>query len=384
MSVRPPLLNEVATWYAAHGRALLATPDTLALPALNDSLREVVRARLQGEARAAKAAETLQRMATSWRTGREVARTAGVAVETREFVKGVDSDSIFPSPVVDSLFADPSAHPGPVQGPRSFGGRAVLWRVEAVDTAYVPPFETVKARVEIAYAEEQRKKDEDEARAYFEAHKTKYRTKDKYVIDFVDLRIPQPDSVKVPDQDIRKQYDAHLDDYKQEEQVRARHLLISPDPARGAKADAMALQRADSLVKALRGGADFADLARRFSQDPGSASNGGDLGFFTRERMVKEFSDTSFALPVGGLSQPVKTRFGYHIIKVDEKKPAGVRPFEEVRNEIRLRLAQASGDSATRRRTVALRREIARGGDPKALGNAAGAFVTSPEFVIER
>src|SRR5438093_3037372 len=144
MSVKPPLPNEVATWYAAHGRALLAVPDTLALPALNDSLRQVVRLRLEGEARTAKAAETLQRVAASWRAGREVARAAGVAVETREFVKGVDSDSIFPPPVFDSLFADPATpKPGPIQGPRSCGGRAALWRVDAVDTAYVPPFETV-------------------------------------------------------------------------------------------------------------------------------------------------------------------------------------------------------------------------------------------------
>src|SRR5262249_24165240 len=123
--------------------------------------------------------------------------------------------------------------------------------------------------------------------------------------------------------------------------------------------------------------------ARRFSQDPGSATSGGDVGFFTRERMVKEFSDTSFALPVGGVSQPVKTRFGYHIIKVDEKKPAGVRPFEEVRSEIRMRLAPPRGDYTTRRRAMSIRREIARGGDPRTLGNAAGAFVTSPEFAAQ-
>src|SRR6185436_3878624 len=104
----------------------------------------------------------------------------------------------------------------------------------------------------------------------------------------------------------RKYYDSHLDLYRREEEVHARHILINIDPAAPAKAKA----RADSLRAALVAGADFADVARRFSQDPGSGSAGGDLGFFQRGRMVKEFSDTSFALAVGQISQPVKTQFG--------------------------------------------------------------------------
>src|SRR5207247_1603267 len=106
------------------------------------------------------------------------------------------------------------------------------------------------------------------------------------------------------------------------------HILITPGAA--ADGDRHAKELADSLRREIVKGADFADLAKRFSQDPGSGAQGGDLGFFARGRMVKEFNDTSFALRAGAVSQPVKTQFGYHLIKVEARRPAGVTPLADV------------------------------------------------------
>jgi parvulin-like peptidyl-prolyl isomerase len=381
---KEPRPVELERWYARHGRELSPPSDTAGagLPALTDSLRAVVSDRMLAEARAAAMARSLEVLAAGWRAGRDVgalARTAGAVVETLVVYRDSLADAVFPATLLDSLFTDPVfAAPGAVRGPRGFDARAVVWRVNALDTTYVRPFESVRGRAEQAFSQERRAKDEAEGRAYYEVHRSGYQTRPKYVIDYVAVNIPPPDSVKVPEADVRKYYNAHLDAYRREEEVHARHILLRANPAEGGGSRAKA--RADSLRKAILDGADFADLALRFSQDPGSASSGGDLGFFSRGRMVKEFSDTSFALPPGQVSQPVQTQFGYHLIKVDEHRPAGVRPLEEVQVEIRRQLAQARGDSTALRTANAMRRQMARGADPQQVAGASGGITTAGPF----
>jgi parvulin-like peptidyl-prolyl isomerase len=130
-------------------------------------------------------------------------------------------------------------------------------------------------------------------------------------------------------------YEAHKSEYQQ---IHAHHILIrmqgSPiNPRAGQKdlSDAEALDKAREIRQKIVQGADFADLARAESNDSGSSAKGGDLGFFKRGQ-VPSFDDAVSALPVGELSQPVKTPYGYHIVKVEEKKPA--RTFEELRPEL--------------------------------------------------
>ena len=126
----------------------------------------------------------------------------------------------------------------------------------------------------------------------------------------------------------RSNYNANPDRFKVAEQVQVRHILIaSPDDAGRAKA-------AQVLVD-LQGGADFAALAKEYSADPGSAAKGGELGFFAKGAMVPEFDEASFALQKKGeLSGLVKTKFGYHILQLEARRPAGVRSFEEVRDDL--------------------------------------------------
>ena len=126
----------------------------------------------------------------------------------------------------------------------------------------------------------------------------------------------------------RANYKAKPERFKVDEQVRARHILI-------AGKDAAARAQAEKVLEEIKAGADFAKLAAERSADKGSAAKGGDLGFFGRGKMVPEFEAAVFALQAtGDLSGVVESQFGYHIIQLQEKKPASVRSFEEVKDEL--------------------------------------------------
>jgi peptidyl-prolyl cis-trans isomerase D len=144
----------------------------------------------------------------------------------------------------------------------------------------------------------------------------------------------------VTDDDIKAYYEANKGRYGVDEQRRASHILITPDG--GDKAAAR--KKADSVLASLKANpGDFGKLAREHSKDPGSAAQGGDLGFFGRGMMVKPFEDAVFALKAGDTTEIVETEFGFHIIRLDEIKPAQARPLAEVRGEIEreLRTQQA-------------------------------------------
>src|ERR1035437_3799942 len=144
---------------------------------------------------------------------------------------------------------------------------------------------------------------------------------------------------KLDEADVRKYFEAHKSEF---EQVRARHILIrvqgSPSPVRPGQKDlteADALAKAQDLRKRIQAGEDFAQLARQESDDTGSGANGGDLGFFRRKQMVPSFEEAAFAMQPGDLSEPVKTPFGYHVIKVEAKES---KSFEDVRPELERRM----------------------------------------------
>lgn len=142
-------------------------------------------------------------------------------------------------------------------------------------------------------------------------------------------------NVKLDEAELRKHYDAHKADY---ERVRVRHILVrmqgSPLPVAPGQKDlteAEALAKAQSIRKRILGGTDFADLARTESDDSETVPTGGEIGFFHRGQRVPSFEDAAFALDVGQISEPVKTPFGYHIIRMEAKES---KRFEEVRVEL--------------------------------------------------
>ncbi len=151
---------------------------------------------------------------------------------------------------------------------------------------------------------------------------------------------------QVTDAEEQAYYSAHAADYKVDEQVRVRHILIKvASPAD----DAAAKSKAQGILDQLHKGGDFADLARKNSDDPGSKAQGGELGFLKRGVTVPPFEQAAFALAPGQTSGLVKTQFGYHIIQTEEKQSAHTRPFDEVKPQILAGLTQqkeAAAESA--------------------------------------
>ena len=176
-----------------------------------------------------------------------------------------------------------------------------------------------------------------EVAGYFQQHRQDYRLPEERQAVFL-LADPNRmlDQVPVSDADMQAYYKEHQDDWKQDEQVRASHILLMVNDKR---TDAQAEQQMAAYRQRIEKGEDFAALARQVSEDPGSKANGGDLGFFAHGRMVKQFEDAAFSAPEGKLVGPVKSGFGYHLLKVTGHRPAGVQPFAEVREQIRTRLA---------------------------------------------
>jgi len=141
--------------------------------------------------------------------------------------------------------------------------------------------------------------------------------------------------IAVQDADVSTFYQQNLDRFKQGESVHASHILFSVPQDAPPPQKTEAKTRAQSALKQIKGGADFAEIARTQSQDQASAPNGGDLGFFPKGQMNPQFEDAAFKLKAGGISPVVETPFGFHIIKVHEKRGPRTAPLPEVAGQIK-------------------------------------------------
>jgi peptidyl-prolyl cis-trans isomerase C len=142
-------------------------------------------------------------------------------------------------------------------------------------------------------------------------------------------------------------YAKNPDQFKQPERVRASHILIMVDKNADAAARTAARTKAADILKDVKAGKDFAALAKQHSQDPGSAQNGGDLGFFQPGQMVGPFNDVAFKLAPGAISDLVETEFGFHIIRVAEKQAPRAIPLEEVRPRLEQYLERTNREQQT-------------------------------------
>jgi peptidyl-prolyl cis-trans isomerase C len=142
-------------------------------------------------------------------------------------------------------------------------------------------------------------------------------------------------------------YAKNPDQFAQGESVRASHILISVPKGADAAAKAQARTKAEQVLKDVKAGKDFAALAKEHSADPGSAANGGDLGFFQQGQMVGPFNDAAFSLAPGTTSDLVETEFGFHIIKVVEKKAGRTIPLEEVKPQVEQYLQRMNREQET-------------------------------------
>jgi len=151
---------------------------------------------------------------------------------------------------------------------------------------------------------------------------------------------------QVTDADIQAYYNQHQAQYQVKEQVKVRHILISVPAGADSKTDAAAKAKAEDILKQIKSGGNFADLASKNSDDPGSKATGGELGWLDRGKTVPEFDKAAFTLAPGQTSDLVKTQFGYHILQVEDKKTAHLRPLAEVKPEIVPLLEQQKSGAA--------------------------------------
>lgn len=176
---------------------------------------------------------------------------------------------------------------------------------------------------------------EEEARKYHELNAEEFMVPTKVDVFYawVDLE-DIASGIEVTDAEIKDYYESNQARFETRPEVKASHILVRA-PAGDESAREEARKEAEGLLERLEAGESFAELAREHSDDPGSARKGGDLGWFARGIMVEEFEDAAFSLDPGQTSGVVETGFGYHVIRVEDARPAGVKPLRDVSGEIR-------------------------------------------------
>jgi len=178
--------------------------------------------------------------------------------------------------------------------------------------------------------------DDAAVQAYYKEHLAQYMNPESARLQYAELRLEAlAAQQELSDADLRAAYEKAKSRLEVPEKRHARHILIT------GKDDAAALAQAQQVLAQVKSGKDFGELAKQYSQDPGSAQNGGDLGWADRSTFVKPFADALFGMKAGEIAGPVKTQYGYHIIRLDEIQAGKGKSFEEARPEIDAQLRRA-------------------------------------------
>jgi len=218
-------------------------------------------------------------------------------------------------------------------------------------------FEAVLLRYENALSEVEL--DDADVAAYYEANAEDFRRDEERVIRYLVVETSRLQRMMpVEEDELRSYYDEHREEFRVGEQARASHILFRVAPGADATADAEARAAANGVAEIARRGVDFAELARQHSDDPGSKDNGGDLGWFGRGQMVPEFEQAVFGAKPGEIVGPIKSQYGYHLIRVDGFRPERVQPFEEVEDQVRARVLEGRAAAEAERRAGELARRL--------------------------
>ena len=213
--------------------------------------------------------------------------------------------------------------------------------------------------------------------SFFDAHKDNFKIPEKRKIRYLLIDIEALRAkVIVPAAEIERTYNDNIEQYSTPEQVRASHILLKTE----GKDDAAVKAKAEDVLKQARAGADFAELAKKYSEDDASAKNGGDLDYFGRGRMVAEFDQAAFSMEPGKISDLVKTQYGYHIIKVVDKKAATTRPLADVRQQIQDQLSYERAQAQAGDLAQALEKDVKTPADLDRVAKVRGLPVQESGF----
>jgi peptidyl-prolyl cis-trans isomerase D len=228
----------------------------------------------------------------------------------------------------------------------------------------------------------------EELKSFYDSHQKSYANSipEKRKVKYAAIELPKIESgVQVSRADLQGYYDQHRDQYRVPEQAKVSHILIKtplagPDGKVDEKGVAEAQKRAEDLLKQLKAGAKFEDLATKYSEDPGSAKQGGSLGWIGRGRTVPEFEKAAFSQPKGQVGDLVKSSYGFHIIRVDDRQDAHLKTLDEVKDQIEPILKQQKAQELAQKQAD----DLATAAKTKGLDAAAAAsgvpVVTSDFF----
>jgi peptidyl-prolyl cis-trans isomerase D len=201
-------------------------------------------------------------------------------------------------------------------------------------------------RLPLARFEGQEPLDEATITAYYEANADRFQVPEAVKLDYLVLDLAAlASTVEVSEDEMRRLYDNDQSRFGQPERRRVRHILLTVPPDADEATAKEVLAQIEAVRKRIQDGAAFDAVAREVSKDPGSASQGGSLGEVEKGIMDPAFEQAAFTLAAGELSDPVRSRFGYHLIEVETITPANVKPFEEVREQLRAELAKQQAES---------------------------------------
>ena len=216
--------------------------------------------------------------------------------------------------------------------------------------------------------------------AYFETNKDKYRIGEKRKIKYALLNVEEVrKTISISQPELEAFYKTNLSQYQTPAQVRASHILFKTE---GKDENAVKAKAEDVLKQAKAPGADFAALAKKYSEDDSNSQNGGDLDYFGRGRMVPEFENAAFAMKTGEISDLVKTSFGFHIIKVVDSKPESTRPLAEVKGEIEEQLKWQKAQAEAEKIAKSLEGQLKSAADLDRIARDRGMQVTETPLIL--
>jgi peptidyl-prolyl cis-trans isomerase D len=227
----------------------------------------------------------------------------------------------------------------------------------------------------------------EELKAFYDGHQKSYANSipEKRKVSYAAIDLGKVQSgVQITHDELQAYYNQHRDEYRVAEQVKASHILIkTPLPGADGKVDdkgvAEAQRRAEDLLKQVKAGAKFEDLAKKYSEDPGSAKEGGSLGWIGKGRTVPEFEKAAFSLPKGQISGLVKSSYGFHIIRVEDKQDAHMKTLEEVQSQIEPILKQQKAQQIALKQAEDLTQQAKTQG-LEAAAAAKGVPVVTSDF----
>jgi len=219
----------------------------------------------------------------------------------------------------------------------------------------------------------------------YEATKDKYKDPARIRLEYLPITVADlAATIKISDEDAKKNYDANVDSFKHPAQMQVRHILLLAPPSTPKEVADKALAQAKDIQAQLKKGGSFEALAKKYSQDPTTAQKGGELPWFAQGAMVKPFEDAAKTLKPGQVSDPVRTQYGWHLIKLVGNRPAGTVPFDQVKDELKKRLAEEKASEKSNEILDQSMDQIAAGVKLSKIAQGLGLSVKKSEMMDQQ